>query len=124
MNNQHKTTPVRTPPNNFSGSSYTGSQPDLSNIKEAPTLEQLLGRKRKQPDDQNITKDEFKEFRSEIMEFLKGFSKSQDENHTALKNDVSQIKAQVCVIKSTTDQIILEHSAMKQEISELRESLS
>ncbi|CAH2100558.1 unnamed protein product [Euphydryas editha] len=100
-----------------------GSQPDLSNLDTTDLETQNISmRKRKVPDDNFEI--QFKEFKREILALIKDFGRSQAENTSMIRKDISLIKEQITDIKNTTDLLIAENNNFKAQIEDLKSSVN
>lgn len=112
---------ARTPDKHKAGSSYGGSQPDMSKLLDDSTI---TIRKRKQPDYENDLRHDLQDFRNEFKELFNNFATMQGEQTTTLRSDISLIMEQLSSIKSVNENIIHEHAHLRKEISEITESLN
>ncbi|CAH2095074.1 unnamed protein product [Euphydryas editha] len=100
-----------------------GSQPDLSNLDTTDLETQNISmRKRKVPDDNFEI--QFKEFKREILALIKDFGRSQAENTSMIRKDISLIKEQITDIKNTTDLLMAENNNFKAQIEDLKSSVN
>lgn len=99
---------------NLTGS---GSQPDLHSLRDkydGPDLKVNFRNKRKHECDM---KQEFDDFKNEIMAFLKNFSATQSENILQMQREImSEIKD----VKNTTEKIIEDQNKLKTEIQDVK----
>ncbi|XP_073954734.1 uncharacterized protein [Choristoneura fumiferana] len=113
---------VRSPSKTLEGRSTGGSQPDLSKITEYDSSLITL-RKRKQPDYESEMRKEVSEIRQDIKKLME-ICQSQRDEVCGMKADVSDIKDKLINLKSTTENIILEHTYFKTELSDFKESFN
>lgn len=121
----------RSPPGSGASSPYSGSLTDVSQDHVKSTHKENIvppslraKRKQPEPDDDNLTKTDFVEFRTEMMSVLHNFCSSQKEDFKTLKEDVTLIKDQLNSLSSVTKKITLEHNQIKKEVSEMKESIN
>lgn len=117
---------LRSPSKTMEGRPTAGSHPDLSKLADfdAPPLGSLITkRKRKQPDLDSESRQEFHELREDIRKLME-ICQSQSEEVHGMKTDVSDIKDQLISIKTTTETLIHEHNNFKAELVDLKESLN
>lgn len=101
----------------------TNSQPDLSNITISDhELKNISIRKRKVPEDD--FGQQFNDFKKEILDILKDFSKSQTENINLIRQDISSVKEQLIDIKATTNQLVKENNTIKSQIENLTSTVN
>lgn len=115
---------TRTPDKLKTGPIYSGSQPDLSKLHDAPVDSPIAIRKRKQPEYDYDLRQDLKEFRNEFVELFNNFARTQGEQITTLRSDVSIIMDQLSSIKTVNENIIYEHSQLKKEVNDITESLN
>lgn len=113
---------TRTPNKPKTGPSYSGSQPDLSKMHDVP-VDSLI-RKRKQPEYEYDLRQDLKEFRYEFMELFNDFARTQGEQITTLRSEVSIIMDQLSSIKTVNEKIIYDHSQLKKEVNDITDSLN
>lgn len=93
------------------------SQPDLSKMEEHQSI---TFRKRKTPEDDYTH--QFDQFKNEIMDVLKSFTTSQNQNLQTISQNISSINSQLADIKSTTESLVMENNKLTIEIAELKSS--
>lgn len=117
----------RSPPTGSGTSGRSDSQPNLTNLNlyETDFLRGVNRYKRKHPDEDHQIKSELIEIRrqmQDIMSFLSDFSTTQKENNGKLCQDLASIKEQVTIIKTTTENLVLEQNKIKVELANVVES--
>lgn len=116
MNNVMRS-PTKTPKITIRDGNGSQSQPDLSSIDDHQSI---TFRKRKTPEDDYMH--QFDQFKGEIMEVLKSFTTSQNQNMQTIIQNISSINSQLADIKSTTDSLAMENNMLKTEIAALKSS--
>lgn len=102
----------------------TGSVPNLTSIEfsEAEPIKKSF-RKRKMPLESDFTQ-QFNEFKREILEILTVSSKSQNDNLQKISENITAIKDQLNDLNSTTQHLMSENHAIKQQIANLTSNVS
>lgn len=99
-----------------------GSQPDLREMAKqcSSEMQQVTFRhKRKQPDEDLAMR--FDEFERKILSAFTNMADTQNEKLNTISNDISLIKDQMAQMKSTTENLVLEHTKFKQDMASLKE---
>lgn len=106
-----------------------GSNPELStgSVPDGMELEPLniTLRKRKKPEEDYDVKQQLDDFRKQMMSFLTSFSNKQNENMEKMRQDITtDIKEQIGVISSLSQNMLEEHNQLKAEVLEVKERIS
>ncbi|CAK1600704.1 unnamed protein product [Parnassius mnemosyne] len=109
---------LRSPPGRGS------SQPDLSMLNaETTDLQHTLFRaKRKYPEHECISSEQFADFRKEMTSILRDFVESQNKVLGKISDDVSVIKEEIKNLQLTIQNIITEHNKLKFDVTDLEAS--
>lgn len=104
-----------------------GSNPELSTLHTSGDMAvdplNITLRKRKKPEDD--VKQNFDDFREEMMSFLTSFSTVQNENLNKMRLEIaSDIREQISVISSLSQKMIAEHNQLKAEVLEVKQRIS
>lgn len=96
----------RTPPRATLASdseSGSGSALNLYTLSDEDLYANINSRKRKQRTEENDYKKDFKDFRTEIMNFLNNFGQTQADNLNQIKEQIMDIKNEIKTIKISTE---------------------
>lgn len=97
---------ARTPPKAtlISGSECgSGSAPNLATLSDEDLRANITSRKRKERTEESDYKNDFANFRMEMMNFLTNFGKTQTENLNQIKEQISDMRNEIKTLKSTTE---------------------
>lgn len=111
-------TPPRTTLISESGGG-SGSVPNLSTYGD-DSFTNINFRKRKERSEEQEYKKDFEIFRSEIMSFFKEFAKTQNENLSNIKEELSEIKGEIKTIKSATENFAQQLNQINNDIENLK----
>lgn len=98
----------------------SGSVPNLSTYGDEDIFVNLNSRKRKDRTEIHDYKNEFSNFRKDIIKFLEDFGKTQTENLTRIHEEISEIKNEIGIIKSTTENFSQKISTINEQIEEIK----
>ncbi|PZC78580.1 hypothetical protein B5X24_HaOG202039 [Helicoverpa armigera] len=113
--------PQRTPPKVISSSgSGSGSVPNLSTYGKDEYNNNVNLRKRKDRSEENDYKEDFEDFRMEMMKFLEDFGRKQNENLKVIQTEISEIKNEIKTIKSATEIFTQRFELINNEIQNIK----
>jgi CII-binding regulator of phage lambda lysogenization HflD len=116
----------RTPPQGTSISASVsgiggGSVPDLTTYGgRDETHLNVNFRKRRERTEETDYKQDFSQFRTELMSFLENFAKSQNEMASLFRDEMTVIKEEIQTIKLTTEQFTVQLLQVNKDIQELK----
>lgn len=96
------------------------SSPDLNTLDPETPIPSGAIRTRKQADADLMMKGTFSAFRAELLTTFKELFKEQNHKLDQLREDMSTIKTQIMDIKHSNECILLEHTKLKDDVSELK----
>lgn len=99
--------------------SASGSVPNISTLSENEFIN-INMRKRKEHSDQEEYRKDFANFRDEIMGFLRDFGRTQTENLTTIRDDITDIKSEMKKIKLATEKFTKQFENVNTEIKEIK----
>lgn len=114
---------ARTPPKVtlISGSeSGGGSAPNLYILSDEDIRANITSRKRKDRTEESDYKKDFTNFRTEMMNFLTNFGKTQTENLNQIKEQISDIRNEIKTIKQTTENFSQQLKHSNTEIANIK----
>lgn len=112
----------RTPPSSIltSGSeSAGGSVPNLPTVADGSFIG-INPRKRKERTEEQDYQTDFTSFRNDIMKFLEDFGRTQNENFTHIRQEISEIKNEIKTIKSTTESFTQQFEKINNDIQNIK----
>lgn len=116
----------RTPPQaTLTGASGSGggSTPNLTTI-DYDSTGNVNTRKRKERSEQEEYKNDFENFRSEIMNFFKEFAATQNSNSSIIREEIAEIRDEIKTIKSITENYAQQLEQVKEDIKNIKNDYS